>query len=218
MRLLALVSSLILCCNSTAFAQDAGRALTRGEATQAAAALTHSLTAALRQSSGQLSALDVDALRTGLAGEFVAVTSLPRGWSANLDIDWRDNAAPPNDRRGACGGFVDIGDARVTTTSTSRARSRGLTRLTCTLMSQTEDAFGWTGFAAISAGDGALVVHFTFTSRDPQARQAAAPRLARALESVLRSVAPAGEETPRPQPRQPQTPRPPPIPDIDDTI
>jgi len=177
-----------------ASAQNAGRALVRGDARAAAASLTEQLTDAVARSRTRLAVTDAELLEAQLTEDLAEAAALSQDrrlhWRADLTVSWRQNTAP-DEPGGACGGYVDVGDARVTATSTSRAAAPGLARLSCTLATQSEDAFGWVGFTAISPGEGALTVEFSVTSDDAAVRQAAAAPLSRAMQRIFAALRPA---------------------------
>ncbi|MBI1187267.1 MAG: hypothetical protein GC206_08060 [Alphaproteobacteria bacterium] len=182
-----------------AWAQDAGRALVRGDARAAAAAVVRDLGRALDRSEERLVVSDLEVLEAQLGEDFADAAALAQDsrlrWRADLDIAWRRETAPEDGR--ACGGYVDIGEARVTATSTSRAATHGLVRLSCTLATQAENEFGWIGFSAISPGEGAVMLRFSVESEDAAVRQAAAAPIGRALQRIAAAVRPAGQEAPR---------------------
>jgi hypothetical protein len=224
MRLPAFFAALAfgLTCAAEAGAETVGQALASGDSGRAAAALTASLADALSRSQPRLQAAQVEALRAGLARDLAPIASLSRRRPrVDVEIVWRGSAAPQ--RRGACGGLVDVGEARVVATSTSRSLRAGTSSFSCSLMTQDEDEHGWTGVWLLTAGQGALFTRMSASSEDPAVRNAASQSLQRALQRIARAVQPASAARPpqRTRPRQPQPPRPPrqpPPPPLDETI
>ncbi|MGE0044324.1 MAG: hypothetical protein AB7J28_10230 [Hyphomonadaceae bacterium] len=202
-------------------------ALAAGNEDAAAAALTEALTRALAQSGARFQAASADTLRADLARD---LADMPRDARANLDIAWR---ASLTGGRGPCAGLIDVGNARVTASSTQRTSRGGVSRFACTLATQGEDGFGWASVAVLQSGEGGVVARFRVEADDPMDREQSARSLSRALERILASVSQQGAERaapprarpapvqprrPAPAPRQPQ-PRPtqPPV-DVEDTI
>ncbi|NWG53321.1 MAG: hypothetical protein HXY28_06335 [Hydrogenophilaceae bacterium] len=206
MRTLIVAFAAVMFTAAAASAQDAGRALVRGDSSAAAAAVAQDLGQALARAGDRLAVADLRALEAQLAEDLSEAAALARDrrlrWSADLDIAWRRDAAPEEQGR-ACGGYVDIGEARVTATSTSRASAPGLARLSCTLATQSETGFGWIGFAAISPGEGALMLRFSVDSPDAAVRQAAAQPLQRALARIVAAVRSSAALRPPRSPRAP---------------
>jgi hypothetical protein len=212
MRLPAFCAALALglVCAAEASAETVGQALASGDSGRAAAALTASLTDALSRSEPRLQASQVEALRAGLARDLSPIASMSRRRPRiDIEIVWRRSAAPQ--RRGACGGLVDVGEARVVATSTSRSLRAGTSSFSCSLMTQDEDEHGWTGVWLLTAGQGALFTRMSTSSEDPAVRNVVSQSLQRALQRIARAVQPASAAQPAPRlrPRRPQPPPPP---------
>jgi hypothetical protein len=106
---------------------------------------------------------------------------------------------------------VDVGEARVVATSTSRSLRAGTSSFSCSLMTQDEDEHGWTGVWLLTAGQGALFTRMSTSSEDPAVRNVVSQSLQRALQRIARAVQPASAAQPAPRlrPRRPQPPPPP---------
>jgi hypothetical protein len=203
-----------------AHAESPGEAIADGDGARAAAALTASLTQALSRSRSRLQAPQIEALSAGLARDLSPIVSARRRPRVEIEISWRESVTPPH-RQGPCSGFVDIGGARVTGTSTSRSVRAGMTQFSCSLLTQDERAYGWTSVWVASPGEGALYARMSASTEDPAMRIVASRSLQRALQRIAATVQPAAAGPPRrapprrapPQPPQPprQKQRPPPI-------
>src|SRR5262249_45676205 len=152
----------------------AAAALSSGDAAHAASALTSSLSQALNQSGARLTAVNLDGVRADVQRELQPVAALGRNAGhADFAIEWRQSLVPPNSRQTACNGFVELGDAMVTATSSQTVASPGMASLSCALLTQSRDAFGWTGLAVLSVGQGGLYVRFSYASPNAVQREAA---------------------------------------------